>query len=248
MRAESHHEHWVDWTVGIVVALLVAFVVIHQHLRRPVHRRRLFMIRLPSLTRNRRIDVESCLRAVRSVSDSLAVVETSMKLPQALSPLTDPRSLTSSVFFHAVLLLVASMAVLGVTMPRGTDAPQSLHGELEPTDNRAPVESSGGGPGELGGEGLVAVQPSADGRTPAGSASIQRPTPCSPKSCRHRSRPTPLSVPFPVLSRPAWEQFPQPVWVAAAGREEGREEESDQGSDRAPSSSAPAITRDPSPM
>jgi hypothetical protein len=86
-----------------------------------------------------------------------------MKIPQVFFPLTDPRSLVSSLVFHALLLLLASVAVLGAVLPRGPEQPQSLHGELEPTDNRAATDGAGGSPGDLGGEGIVPVVPSAEG-------------------------------------------------------------------------------------
>jgi hypothetical protein len=39
-RVGIGHDSWLDWTVGLVVALLVALVLAHQHLRRPARRPR----------------------------------------------------------------------------------------------------------------------------------------------------------------------------------------------------------------
>src|SRR4051794_40922933 len=87
------------------------------------------------------------------------------------TPLTDPRSLGGSVLFHAALLLVASLIVLGSVLPGGRPAPRALVGELGPVDNRAPAEEAGGGPGELGGQSTPeSVRIAAEGRPTEGTA------------------------------------------------------------------------------
>src|SRR5262245_7328972 len=72
------------------------------------------------------------------------------------SPLTDVRSVGSSALFHALLVLVASLAVFNVVQP-ATD-PSSrppIRAEFDPVDNRADhadVPGEGGGSaGEIGG-------------------------------------------------------------------------------------------------
>ena len=70
------------------------------------------------------------------------------------SPLTDPRSLGSSLAVHAVIFAIAAVAALGVARPLMTarpPTPEVLRGELEPVDNLAPAEPGGGGSGEAGG-------------------------------------------------------------------------------------------------
>src|SRR5512135_3662166 len=104
------------------------------------------------------------------------------------SPLTDPRSLGSSLLFHAVLLFVASLAALSVAIPAAPELPQVLRGELDPVDNRDPARTGGGSPGALGGVGETEVVPIAGGesaqgaaRTPTGDALLAEilPTPTS---------------------------------------------------------------------
>ncbi len=87
-----------------------------------------------------------------------------VRQPSQRSPLTDPRSLLSSATFHALLLVVAAtLAAVGASLPRSEHPrPRVLHAEIGPVDNRAPAESGGGAPGEIGGDALaptVAVQP-----------------------------------------------------------------------------------------
>src|SRR5438046_1432318 len=86
------------------------------------------------------------------------------------SPLTDPRSLVSSLLFHAALLSVASLAALSVIVPRVPELPQVLRGELDPIDNRDPARTGGGSPGELGGMGETPVVPMAGGESAQGAA------------------------------------------------------------------------------
>ena len=85
----------------------------------------------------------------------------------ARSPLTDPRSLGSSLVFHALLLAVASVVALSAVAPMAPELQPTLRGEIGPVDNRAPSQG-GGSPGELGGEGLIAALPTADGTSPEG--------------------------------------------------------------------------------
>ena len=74
------------------------------------------------------------------------------------SPLTDPKSITGSVVFHLMLLLIASVAALGVSRTDETERPRVLQGELDPVDNQAKPEGEGGGaPGPLGPERLAAA-------------------------------------------------------------------------------------------
>lgn len=70
-------------------------------------------------------------------------------------PLTDPRALSSSLAFHVLLLAVASVAAVGLALPRTEDLPNVIHAELGPVDNRAPAVAGGGGPGPLGGDSPV---------------------------------------------------------------------------------------------
>lgn len=83
------------------------------------------------------------------------------------SPLTDPRSLGSSLVFHVILLVVASLAALTVAVPAAPERSQTLRGELDSVDNRA-SKDGGGGAGELGGEGLIEALPAANGPVPRG--------------------------------------------------------------------------------
>ncbi|MBV8308977.1 MAG: hypothetical protein JO344_01125, partial [Planctomycetaceae bacterium] len=48
------------------------------------------------------------------------------------TPLTDPRSLGSSLAVHLVLLAIASLSLLNVALPRLREGPSVLVGELEP--------------------------------------------------------------------------------------------------------------------
>ncbi|CAN5646995.1 hypothetical protein BH23PLA1_BH23PLA1_10760 [soil metagenome] len=68
------------------------------------------------------------------------------------NPLANPKSLGSSLIFHAALLLLASVAAMGAISPVDRGPKSFLPGEIEPVDNRVPREmDGGGGPGELGG-------------------------------------------------------------------------------------------------
>lgn len=76
------------------------------------------------------------------------------------TPLTDPRSVGSSVILHVVLFLVASLTLMSVALPQASRGPSALRGEIEPVDNRASrvkgLGEGGGSPGEIGGLGSVA--------------------------------------------------------------------------------------------
>src|SRR5689334_21961862 len=86
------------------------------------------------------------------------------------SPLTDARSLGNSLAFHAALLLLASVAAIGVALPSRTPEARVLRAEVGPVDNRA-TEEGGGSPGELGGTSLPEeVRLSGEGRSPEGKA------------------------------------------------------------------------------
>jgi hypothetical protein len=123
------------------------------------------------------------------------------------TPLTDPRSLGSSVVFHAVLLLIASAAALSASMPVEPDQPRTLQGELDPVDNRAKPDGSGGGsPGDLGAEQLAAAldplppaSPSATTTTAAPAEALLSeilPTPSSSSDAVRQALPGPqTSVP-----------------------------------------------------
>ena len=87
----------------------------------------------------------------------------------ALSPLTDPRSLGSSLLFHAVVLGIASLAVLHAGTVERPELPHVLRGEID-VDNRAHAQEAGGSPGELGGLGVLPSQPAANGRARPGAA------------------------------------------------------------------------------
>jgi hypothetical protein len=125
------------------------------------------------------------------------------------SPLTDPRSLGSSLAFHALLLLLASLAALSAAVPVESERPHVLRGELDPVDSRA-AESGGGSPGELGGEGVTESLPAADGRStrgesrdPAADALLAEilPTP-APSDAAQRALPGPQTSGIGVLPGP----------------------------------------------
>jgi hypothetical protein len=95
----------------------------------------------------------------------------------ARSPLTDPRSLCSSLVFHVLLVVLASLVALSAVVPVAPDLPQALRGDLDPVDNRAPSEDGGGSPGQLGGDGLIEALPRGEDPTsgaPARDASADR--------------------------------------------------------------------------
>lgn len=84
------------------------------------------------------------------------------------SPLTDYRSLGASAVFHLALLLLASVAAFGVGAPRMLEPPPVLSAEIGPVDNRAPLASGGGSPGDLGGTSSEAVRLTAEARSVPG--------------------------------------------------------------------------------
>jgi hypothetical protein len=126
-----------------------------------------------------------------------------------LSPLTDPRSLASTLFVHSTLLLVASLAAWTVASPQPETLPSAMRGELDPVDNRESV-SAGGSPGELGGEGLMEALPSADDaatttstRDPAADALLSEVLPSLPSAeASRRALPGPQTGGFGVLPGP----------------------------------------------
>jgi hypothetical protein len=125
------------------------------------------------------------------------------------SPLTDPRSLGSSFVFHVILLIVASLAALSVAVPAAPELPRALRGELDSVDNRA-AKDGGGGPGELGGEGLIEALPAAnglasrgEGLNPATDALLAEILPTtSPTDAAQRALPGPQTSGLGVLPGP----------------------------------------------
>lgn len=77
------------------------------------------------------------------------------------TPLTDPRSLASSVFFHGLIVVIGWLAVLNVPLPAADPVAQPIRAEIGPVDNRAKpgdVAGEGGGsPGEMGGYSQVPI-------------------------------------------------------------------------------------------
>ena len=78
------------------------------------------------------------------------------------SPLTDLRSLASSVLFHSILLLVLWLVVgINAVMPATESAAQPIRTEIGPVDNRADANAAagegGGSPGEIGGLSKIAL-------------------------------------------------------------------------------------------
>lgn len=93
-----------------------------------------------------------------------------LKFEPGRAPLTDLRALGSSTAFHVLVLVLASLAALGVPLPRESATPRVLRAELGPVDNRAPNDEGGGAPGALGGsDPLESVTNAADG---AGRATL----------------------------------------------------------------------------
>ncbi len=129
---------------------------------------------------------------------------------KALSPLTDPRSLASTLLVHSALLVIASLAVLTAASPQAETLPSAMRGELDPVDNREPTESGGGGLGELGGEALMEALPSADGpstaaasRDPAAEALLSEVLPSAPSAnASRRALPGPQTSGVGVLPGP----------------------------------------------
>jgi hypothetical protein len=128
----------------------------------------------------------------------------------AKSPLTDPRSLGSSLMFHALLLVLASLAALSTVVPEVPDLPRALSGEIDPVDNRASARDGGGSPGELGGEGPIEAQPKADSSTPGATRDPAAdsllaeilPTPPAPDAAQ-RALPGPQITGLGLLSGPS---------------------------------------------
>jgi hypothetical protein len=132
----------------------------------------------------------------------------SWKSLMSRSPLTDPRSLLGSLVVHGALLILASLVALSAVVPAAPDLPRTLSGELDAVDNR-PVQEGGGSPGTLGGEGLVAALPTADGtapggatRDPAADALLAEILPAPAASDSQRALPGPQITGLGVLSGP----------------------------------------------
>lgn len=126
------------------------------------------------------------------------------------SPLTDPRSLGSSLVVHALLFLAASLAALTVVVPAQTALPKVLRGELDAVDNRAAKEG-GGAPGELGGEGIIEALPqggtlasTGQPRDPASEELLSEILPSTPPTdATQRALPGPQTSGVGVLPGPA---------------------------------------------
>jgi hypothetical protein len=77
------------------------------------------------------------------------------------TPLTDPRSLASSVLFHGLFVLLAWLAVLNAAIPTAETAARPIRAEIGPVDNRADAKGvageGGGSPGEMGGTAKVPI-------------------------------------------------------------------------------------------
>ena len=120
--------------------------------------------------------------------------------PFARSPLTDPRSLTSSLLIHALILVIASFAafrVIGVVEPAKPNP--AMIGEVDPIDNRAPSVEGGGGAGELGGEAAeVAVESGVPDRPTRDAAADELLSEVLPR--RPGAEPGPQVLPGPSTS------------------------------------------------
>ena len=60
------------------------------------------------------------------------------------SPLTDPRALGVSAAIHAVILIVLSLMVFGISMPERRQSPSMITAQIGPVDNRASGDPGGG--------------------------------------------------------------------------------------------------------
>jgi hypothetical protein len=108
------------------------------------------------------------------------------------TPMTDPRSVGSSLLVHVMIVLVASLAVVNVAVRRPEERTPALRGEIGPVDTRAgdSKDSAGGGgsPGEIGGMGSVpfiapatGANPEGPGLDPAADALLSEILPSPPK-------------------------------------------------------------------
>ncbi len=90
------------------------------------------------------------------------------------TPLTDPRSVGSSVLIHGILVLLLTwLAVFNVSMPAAEPSARAIRAELDAVDNRAAdrpqVPGEGGGsPGEIGG--LTTIPSSSPDDRPSSTA------------------------------------------------------------------------------
>ena len=161
------------------------------------------------------------------------------------SPLTDPRSLVSSLVFHGIVLAFASLVALSAVVPVVSELPGALNGEIEAVDNRA-SRDGGGSPGELGGQGLMEALPRADGRAPgdatrdpSADALLAEILPAPPTAEAQRALPGPQITGLGILPGPGLggegvrEEVPAAGSAAALGP--------------APSSSGPVSTPARSP-
>jgi hypothetical protein len=99
------------------------------------------------------------------------MAKVSLPIELGETPLTDLRSLGSSALYHVLIVILASLAVIPVTMPfSDSTRPTALYGEIDPVDNRDSVSPSpgegGGGPGEIGGTSSIPFVSTTGGTTP----------------------------------------------------------------------------------
>jgi hypothetical protein len=93
-------------------------------------------------------------------------------LRSAGEPLTDPRSLASSVLFHVSVVLVAALVpVLNGSIPLAGPGSKAIYAEVDPVDNRAErfpnkPGQGGGSPGEIGGTSNLPSVPADLGTSP----------------------------------------------------------------------------------
>ena len=143
-----------------------------------------------------------------------------LEMLMSRSPLTDPRSLVSSL---AVPRVAAGDCVAGGLERGGSRRARSCPDASAVRSDRsitAPGPGRGGEPWRAGRRG--AGRGLAPGRRPDASAGrrvTRRPTPCSRRSCRRRRPPTARSAPCPARRSPASASSPALAW---GGRGLGR--------------------------
>ena len=151
---------------------------------------------------------------------------THARLPFGETPMTDLRSLGSSVVLHTLLLALASLAVLNVATSKQTPGPAGLVGELEPVDDRAEknrTAASGHGgrriaPGEIGGLGNIPFE-----AAPAEDAAHHRSSATRlPMRLFSEILPSTTSKPDERLEHTCPVRKP-PEWGLCPGRAEGAE-------------------------
>ena len=99
------------------------------------------------------------------------MAKASLPIELGQTPLTDLRSLGSSTLYHVLIVILASLAVIPVTLPFGESTrPKAIYGEIDPVDNRESVPPSpgegGGGPGEIGGTSSIPFVSTTGGTKP----------------------------------------------------------------------------------